>query len=342
MGKNKEKSDDKPSATSEVGKSKQKRGEGGSRPKLEKAKRRKKNIRSKKDKPFTEESQLEKEEGELITILGPGEPSQRSIDRLAALVQEEKRSSRPVSMDHDPTHKRGRRHSHSRSTKVYGVSRPKQSPHPRSYSRSRRSSRIRRTSRRSGSTSRKRISSPIVVRGRSRRRHRSSLQGYSGRSRSRIRSRTRYRDVSRHSRRSRFRYRSRCQTNPFHNGRDDQATHAGRDRSSIPGTSQEREYNLPNAVHGQFAKAMASFACNADASAQGIVDAADAGGKSDAFRDNLALAMAQKYNLGSAQQVNEKALKAVRTSKGVAADLKQAVKARAAVYGQLLNSAWFC
>ena len=129
MGKNKEKAEDKPSVPSEVDESKQKRGEGRSKPKGGKAKRRKKKIHSKRDKPFTEESQVEKEEGELITILGPGEPSQRNIERLAASEQEQKQSSRPGSEDRDirdPTHKRGRRRSHSRSTKGDGASRRKQ------------------------------------------------------------------------------------------------------------------------------------------------------------------------------------------------------------------------
>ena len=56
----------------------------------------------------------------------------------------------------------------------------------------------------------------------------------------------------------------------------------------------------------------------------------------------LAWAIVQKCDLGSTQQFNEKALRTVLKNKGSCADLKQTLKARAAVYGQLLDPSWFC
>ena len=81
---------------------------------------------------------------------------------------------------------------------------------------------------------------------------------------------------------------------------------------------------------------MSTIEGKTDAGAQ---DAFGSGEKQDS---DLAWAIAQKYMLSSAQQFNEKSLKTVLKNKGACTDLKQALKARAAVYGQLLEPAWFC
>ena len=69
---------------------------------------------------------------------------------------------------------------------------------------------------------------------------------------------------------------------------------------------------------------------------------ADGGAEHTQDNTELAWAIAKKCNLGSAQQFNEKALRVVLQNKGACADLKQALKARAAVYGQLLDPSWLC
>ena len=51
--------------------------------------------------------------------------------------------------------------------------------------------------------------------------------------------------------------------------------------------------------------------------------------------------MAQKLDIGSAQMVNEQALLNITKSKGSTADLKQALKARAAIYGATLDLSHF-
>ena len=61
----------------------------------------------------------------------------------------------------------------------------------------------------------------------------------------------------------------------------------------------------------------------------------------DNFRDYLTQALAQRLNIKTAQQANEKALNNMARDKGSCTELKQAVQARAAVYGHLLNPTWF-
>ena len=51
--------------------------------------------------------------------------------------------------------------------------------------------------------------------------------------------------------------------------------------------------------------------------------------------------MAQKLDIGSAQMANEQALLNITKSKGSTADLKQALKARAAIYGATLDPSHF-
>ena len=62
---------------------------------------------------------------------------------------------------------------------------------------------------------------------------------------------------------------------------------------------------------------------------------------SDNFKDYLTQALALKLNIKTSQQANEKSLHSIINAKRSSADLKQAVQARAAVYGPLLNASWF-
>ena len=52
-------------------------------------------------------------------------------------------------------------------------------------------------------------------------------------------------------------------------------------------------------------------------------------------------ALALKLNFKTTQQANEKALRSLIKSSGLATDLKQALQARAAIYGGLLDPSWF-
>ena len=91
---------------------------------------------------------------------------------------------------------------------------------------------------------------------------------------------------------------------------------------------------------GIFARAMTTVEGKANERAEGVFDSGvNVGPKQET--SELAWAIAQKYMLSSARQFNEKTLKTVLKNKGACADLKQALKARAAVYGQLLDPAWF-
>ena len=93
---------------------------------------------------------------------------------------------------------------------------------------------------------------------------------------------------------------------------------------------------MPSQLQGIFARAVSTIEGKTDAGAQ---DAFGSGEKQDS---DLAWAIAFNYMLSPAQQFNEKSLKMVLKNKGTCTDLKQALKARAAVYGQLLEPAWFC
>ena len=94
---------------------------------------------------------------------------------------------------------------------------------------------------------------------------------------------------------------------------------------------------LPIVPPGRFGQAMTSIACNAGSRARGIFNSANDEGTDKEVNEQLTWALAQKFNLGSTQQANEKALKSIVKKQGLAADLKQAVKARAAVYGSQVD-----
>ena len=80
---------------------------------------------------------------------------------------------------------------------------------------------------------------------------------------------------------------------------------------------------------------MSAIACNAGAEAKGIFSNLPSGGEH--FKDEFAQALALKLNLTTTQRANEKALTDLTKSNSSSADLKQAVQARAALYGELLD-----
>ena len=57
----------------------------------------------------------------------------------------------------------------------------------------------------------------------------------------------------------------------------------------------------------------------------------------DNFRDHLTQALALKLNFKTTQHANEKALQKLVKAKGSSDSLKQAVQARAAIYGESLD-----
>ena len=83
------------------------------------------------------------------------------------------------------------------------------------------------------------------------------------------------------------------------------------------------------------------IANNAEAVAGGIFSSVITGRTDQSRYDNLTEAMAQKLDIGSAQMANEQALLNITKSKGSTADLKQALKARAAIYGSTLDPSHF-
>ena len=86
---------------------------------------------------------------------------------------------------------------------------------------------------------------------------------------------------------------------------------------------------------------MEALANNAEAGPSGIFRSI-VDGKPDGLRqETLNWAIAQKLDIGSAQQANEHALMTVTKAKGSTADLQQALKARAAIYGKTLDPAHF-
>ena len=84
---------------------------------------------------------------------------------------------------------------------------------------------------------------------------------------------------------------------------------------------------------------MQSLAFNAEPRAQGAFSSAREGNWNEYLKDNLTWTLAHKFGLGSSQLVNEKSLRDIMEKP--VADLKQALKARAAVYGSSLDTTWF-
>ena len=118
----------------------------------------------------------------------------------------------------------------------------------------------------------------------------------------------------------------------------DQNPFTGIQRSNyqtIPPFSTSRSFQFPTEQNGSFARAMSAIACNAEVGAQGRFNLIS--GENDTFKENISQALALKFNLKTTQQANEKALLDIKKSRGSSAGLKQALQARAAIYGDLLD-----
>ena len=84
---------------------------------------------------------------------------------------------------------------------------------------------------------------------------------------------------------------------------------------------------------------MSAIACNAEAGAKGVFDFVSRG--QDSFKEQISEALALKLNLKTTQQANERSLANLLKSKNTRGDFKQVLQARAAVYGQTLDPAFF-
>ena len=96
-------------------------------------------------------------------------------------------------------------------------------------------------------------------------------------------------------------------------------------------------FSFPTNPSGHFAQAMSAIACNAEAGAKGVFNLVSGG--DDTFKEQVTQALAIKLNLKTNQQANERALRNLLQSKGRNISLKQALQARAAVYGYALDPA---
>ena len=138
---------------------------------------------------------------------------------------------------------------------------------------------------------------------------------------------------------SRSRSRDRRGGNPFtpSRGRPRNSWYTPRSRER----DQDRSHNLPMEAAGHFDNAMNLIASNAEANTRGIFSSVIDGRVNQSRHDNLTWAIAKKLDIGSAQMANEQALLNITKSKGSTADLKQALKARAAIYGSTLDPSHF-
>ena len=113
----------------------------------------------------------------------------------------------------------------------------------------------------------------------------------------------------------------------------------GRKPRYTAGLGEKNEFTFPTELRSTFTQALSSIVQGTGVSPSGQGEFVYT--SNDNFKDYLTQALAAKLNIKSAQQVNEKSLLKILNDRGSAADLKQAVQARAAVYGSLLDPCWF-
>ena len=100
-----------------------------------------------------------------------------------------------------------------------------------------------------------------------------------------------------------------------------------------------RTYQYPTQKESEFATAMSRIACHTDLASKGSsLNLSDL--RKD-LNDQLQLALAVKMGLNGSQQINERALYNVVTSQSARGDLKQVLRARAELYGEMLEAKSF-
>ena len=97
-------------------------------------------------------------------------------------------------------------------------------------------------------------------------------------------------------------------------------------------TTPRNTYAYPSKFNGRFAQAMSSIARSPSSGVSGRVcdDNLD-----DSFKTDVSQALAIKLNLKTKQHANKKVLHKLIQSGGSCTSLKQALQARAAVYGEV-------
>ena len=91
-------------------------------------------------------------------------------------------------------------------------------------------------------------------------------------------------------------------------------------------------YDYPTRFDGRFARALSSIAQNPDRGAAGKVSQNNL---DDEFQSEVSQALALKLDLKTRQHANDKMLNKLIRSGGKCSSLKQAVQARAAIYGEV-------
>ena len=116
------------------------------------------------------------------------------------------------------------------------------------------------------------------------------------------------------------------------------ASNITRPLSSVPAVnagSDNWSFVCPTDTQGDFARAMSRIAADPSASSQGsLLNSNNLGEK---LFSQIQLALAVKMGLNGPQEVRERALKNVLTSKSARGDMKQILQSRAEIYGDLLD-----
>ena len=111
------------------------------------------------------------------------------------------------------------------------------------------------------------------------------------------------------------------------------------DNSGLPqqhmwGTSPKNTYAYPSIFNGKFTQAMSFIARNPSSGVSGRVCDHNL---DDSFKTEVSQALAIKLNLKTKQHANKKVLHKLVQSGGKCTSLKQALQARAAVYGEVAD-----
>ena len=112
--------------------------------------------------------------------------------------------------------------------------------------------------------------------------------------------------------------------------------------SSIPALNARRpnwNFTNPTDPRGEFARSMSQITCDPSSAAQGSL--LDANNLNEKLFNQIQLALAVKMGLNGPQQVKERALHNVLTTKSARGDMKQVLQSRAEIYGDELDPNWF-
>ena len=103
---------------------------------------------------------------------------------------------------------------------------------------------------------------------------------------------------------------------------------------------EEQIHEYPTNPAGKFSRAMSTIACNPAKGAKG--QGSEKVNHHSDFNEQVSQALAIKLNLKTIQHANERALERLEKDPTHRGDLKQTLQARAAIYNNILDPAWFC